>query len=91
MCIYSTSNSRKVSWPKGWNNTKRPCATTFNLNFTYVLADWEGSTHDSYVLNDALSRQRELKIPEDIIGLESDFIIDTSFRSDFFSFFTINA
>ena len=27
-----------------------------DLKFTYVLAGWEGSTHDSRVLNDALSR-----------------------------------
>ena len=87
MCIYSTSNSRKVSWPKGWNNTKRPCATTFNLKFTYVLAGWEGSAHDSRVLNDALSRPRGgLKIPEGIRGVESDFIKDNSFWSDFFFF-----
>ena len=25
-------------------------AATFNLKFTYVLAGWEGSTHDSRVL-----------------------------------------
>ena len=27
-----------------------------DLKFTYVLAGWEGSAHDSRVLNDALSR-----------------------------------
>lgn len=27
-----------------------------DLKFTYVLGDWEGSAHDSRVLNDALSR-----------------------------------
>ena len=52
----------------------------------YVLAGWEGSAHDSRVLNDALSRPRGLKIPEGIIGIESDFIMDNSFWSDFFSF-----
>ena len=65
-------------------------AATFDLKFTYVLAGWEESAHDLCVLNDALSRQRELKIPEGIIGLENDFIIDTSFGSDFFSFSTVN-
>ncbi|XP_050264154.1 protein ALP1-like [Quercus robur] len=39
-------------------------AATFGLKFTYVLAGWEGSAHDSHVLNDALSRPRGLKIPE---------------------------
>lgn len=33
-------------------------AATFDLKFTYVLAGWKGSAHDSRVLNDALSRQR---------------------------------
>ena len=65
-------------------------AATFDLKFTYILVGWEGSAHDSHVLNDALSRQRGLKILEGIIGLESDFIIDTSFGSDFFSFLAIN-
>ena len=60
--------------------------TTFDLKFTYVLAGWEGSAHDSRVLNDTLSRPRGLKIPEGIIGVESDFIMDNSFWSDFFSF-----
>ena len=61
-------------------------AATFGLKFTYVLAGWEGSAHNSCVLNDALSRPRGLKIPEDIIGIESDFIMDNSFWSDFYSF-----
>jgi len=28
----------------------------FDLRFTYVLAGWEGSTHDLIVLHDALQR-----------------------------------
>ena len=32
-----------------------------------MLAGWEGSAHDSRILNDALSRPRGLKIPEGII------------------------
>ena len=39
---------------------------TFYLKFIYVLAGWEGSTHDSWVLEDALSRPSGLKIPEGI-------------------------
>jgi len=39
---------------------------TFDLKFIYVLADWEGSAHDSRVLGDALSRPNGLKIPEGI-------------------------
>ncbi|WVZ78615.1 hypothetical protein U9M48_026298, partial [Paspalum notatum var. saurae] len=37
----------------------------FDLRFTYVLAGWEGSAHDSFVLQDALSRTNGLKIPQE--------------------------
>ena len=63
---------------------------TFDLKFTYVLVSWEGTAHDSRVLKNALYKQRGLKIPNGIIGLENYLIMDTSFGSDFFSFFTIN-
>ncbi|KAH1083771.1 hypothetical protein J1N35_023532 [Gossypium stocksii] len=35
---------------------------TFDLRFSYVLAGWEGSVHDSRILSDALSRPRGLRI-----------------------------
>lgn len=41
-------------------------AITFDLKFTYVLAGWEGSAHDSRVLSDALSRPNGFRIPEGI-------------------------
>ena len=44
-------------------------AIGFDLKFTYVLAGWEGSAHDSCVLNDAFARARGFSIPEGIIGL----------------------
>jgi hypothetical protein len=39
-------------------------AVDFDLRFTYVLAGWEGSTHDAVVLADALQRQNCLVVPE---------------------------
>jgi hypothetical protein len=36
----------------------------FDLKFTYVLASWEGSAYDSRVLEDALSREDRLKMPQ---------------------------
>ncbi|KAG8486322.1 hypothetical protein CXB51_019667 [Gossypium anomalum] len=39
-------------------------AITFDLKFSYVLAGWEGSAHDSCILNDTLSRPRGLRISE---------------------------
>ena len=61
-CICSNSNTKKVSHSKGWKNTKCPLCCYLWLKVSYVLASWEGSAHDSHVLNDALSRQRGLKI-----------------------------
>ncbi|CAN1787660.1 hypothetical protein LINPERHAP1_LOCUS17733 [Linum perenne] len=34
-----------------------------NLQFIYSLVGWEGSMHDSWVLRDALSRPRGLRVP----------------------------
>jgi hypothetical protein len=39
-------------------------AVDFDLRFTYVLAGWEGTTHDALVLADALERERGLQVPE---------------------------
>ena len=44
-------------------------AISFNLKFTYVLAGWEGSVHDSRVLNNAFARPGGFSIPESIIRL----------------------
>ena len=38
-------------------------ACNFDLQFMYVLSGWEGSAHDSRVLNDALTRRNGLKVP----------------------------
>ncbi|KAL6176391.1 hypothetical protein ACLB2K_053025 [Fragaria x ananassa] len=38
-------------------------ACNFDLQFIYVLSGWEGSAHDSKVLNDAISRRNGLKVP----------------------------
>ena len=44
-------------------------AISFDLKFTYVLAGWEGSAHDSRVLNDAFVRPGGFSIPDGIIRL----------------------
>ena len=44
-------------------------AISFDLKFTYVLAGWEGSAHDSRVLDDAFARLGGFSIPEGIIRL----------------------
>ncbi|XP_021825410.1 uncharacterized protein LOC110766394 [Prunus avium] len=44
-------------------------ACNFDLEFIYVLSGWEGSAHDSRVLNDALTRRNGLKFP---IELENE-------------------
>ncbi|XP_048134930.1 uncharacterized protein LOC115731731 isoform X2 [Rhodamnia argentea] len=42
-------------------------AVTFDLRFSYVLAGWEGTAHDSRVLADALSKPDGLNIPRVIM------------------------
>lgn len=42
-------------------------ACNFDLQFIYVLSGWEGSAHDSKVLNDAISRRNGLKVPAGIV------------------------
>ncbi|XP_050281500.1 protein ALP1-like [Quercus robur] len=49
---------------KGGTTQNVLASVSFDLRFTYMLAGWEGSAHDSRILNDALSRPRGLKIPE---------------------------
>ncbi|XBJ05571.1 hypothetical protein VPH35_024328 [Triticum aestivum] len=39
-------------------------AVDFDLRFTYVLAGWEGTTHDALVLRDALERENGLRVPQ---------------------------
>jgi hypothetical protein len=36
----------------------------FDLRFIYVLAGWEGSTHDALILADSLEREDGLKVPQ---------------------------
>lgn len=72
-CNCSHCNARKVSWLKIWTPQNVLAAITFDLKFTYVLAGWEGSAHDSHVLNDALTRSGGFKIPGGIIRLKSVF------------------
>ncbi|XP_030458817.2 uncharacterized protein LOC115679372 [Syzygium oleosum] len=38
-------------------------AVTFDLRFSYVLAGWEGTAHDSRILSDALSKPDGLNVP----------------------------
>ena len=41
-------------------------AVDLDLRFIYVLAGWEGTTHDALVLRDALERENGLRIPQGI-------------------------
>jgi hypothetical protein len=36
----------------------------FDLRFTYVLAEWEETTHDALVLRDALERENGLPVSQ---------------------------
>ncbi|XP_057790201.1 uncharacterized protein LOC131007072 [Salvia miltiorrhiza] len=54
----------------GVNSQNVLAACNFDLQFIYVLSGWEGSTHDSKILSDALSRPNGLHVPQafDIIS-----------------------
>ncbi|KAL3647082.1 hypothetical protein CASFOL_008050 [Castilleja foliolosa] len=47
-------------------------ACNFDLEFMYVLSGWEGSAHDSKVLNDAITRRNGLKVAQGIFECRSD-------------------
>ncbi|KAK5845323.1 hypothetical protein PVK06_001494 [Gossypium arboreum] len=49
---------------KGGTTQNVLATITFDLKFSYVLAGWEDSAHDSRSLSDALSHPRGLRIPE---------------------------
>jgi hypothetical protein len=38
-------------------------AVSFDLKFTYVLAGWEGSTHDALILADAIEKNDGFTVP----------------------------
>lgn len=44
----------------------------FDMMFTYVLAGWEGSTHDANILNDIMSCSDGINIPESKFYLGDD-------------------
>ncbi|CAN1725597.1 hypothetical protein LINPERHAP1_LOCUS158 [Linum perenne] len=46
-----------------------------NLKFIYCLVGWEGSTHDSRVLRDALSRSGGLRVPTGGCGLFYAYVL----------------
>jgi hypothetical protein len=39
-------------------------AMDFDIEFTYVLAGWEGSAHDALVLTNAIERDDGLRVPK---------------------------
>ena len=39
-------------------------AMDFDMKFTYVLADWEGSAHDALILADAIERNDGFIMPK---------------------------
>ena len=48
---------------KGITQNVLACCTP-DIEFTYVLAGWEGSANDFTILKDALRRPNGLKVPE---------------------------
>lgn len=48
---------------KGVTTQNVMAAVDFDLEFTFVLAGWEGSAHDATILADALERDDGLRVP----------------------------
>ena len=70
--IYGSHARVKVARPdaprflgrKDWPTENIFAGCDFDMKFTYVLADWEGTAFDSRILKDALVRDDTLVIPE---------------------------
>ncbi|XP_047264617.1 uncharacterized protein LOC124885297 [Capsicum annuum] len=60
---------------KGTTTQNVLAVINFNLKFMYVLAGWEGSTHDSRILNDTLKRPHGLQISQD-----KYYLVDVGYR-----------
>ncbi|KAL2319923.1 hypothetical protein Fmac_028892 [Flemingia macrophylla] len=59
-----TSDAPRFRGRKDWPTQNVFAACDFDMKFTYVLGGWEGTTSDSRILKDALSRQDPLIIPQ---------------------------
>ncbi|KAK2643612.1 hypothetical protein Ddye_025375 [Dipteronia dyeriana] len=57
-------NTKFFPYFKGNISQNVLAACNFYLEFMYVLAGWEGSAHDSKLLNDTLSRKNGFKVPQ---------------------------
>jgi hypothetical protein len=43
---------------------KKQAPTAPNMQFIYVLPDWDGYAHDRHVLGDAILRSNGLRVPQ---------------------------
>ncbi|KAJ3686392.1 hypothetical protein LUZ61_015556 [Rhynchospora tenuis] len=60
----STKDAPRFHGRKEYPTQNILSACGFDLKFTYVLAGWEGTTSDSKIIKNALSRSNRLIIPE---------------------------
>ena len=59
MCLVFHQKLSREAWRniKGTYSQYILAAFSFDMKFTYMLAEWEGSAHDSQVLETAIDRQ----------------------------------
>ncbi|XP_056685325.1 uncharacterized protein [Spinacia oleracea] len=55
--IVSNTNAPRYRGRKSWPTQNVLAACTFDLKFTYVLPGWEGTSSDSRIIKDALTRE----------------------------------
>ncbi|XP_073362248.1 uncharacterized protein [Aegilops tauschii subsp. strangulata] len=60
----SRSQSAAYRGRKHYTSQNVLAAVDFDLKFTYVLAGWEGSAHDTNILTDSMSRPDGINIPD---------------------------
>ncbi|GJX17366.1 putative nuclease HARBI1 [Tanacetum coccineum] len=72
-----TKDALRYRGRKGYPTINVLVACKFDLKFTYVLSEWEGTTLDLRIIKDALPRDDKLNIPKDRDKeLEDEVIIE---------------
>ncbi|KAK9272458.1 hypothetical protein L1049_002831 [Liquidambar formosana] len=60
----STIDALRYRGRKDYPTQNVLAACSFDLRFTYILPSWEGTTSDSRLIKNALTREDNLQIPE---------------------------
>ena len=59
-----SEDAQRYRGRKGYPTQNVLAACSFDLKFTYVLPDWEGTASNSRITKNAFTRNDNLKIPQ---------------------------